>query len=318
MTPTRPDQGSAYMAPALHLIGDLPLVTPRPVDELHPRTMARIDQIEAAVSRGDRLGAARLALRLEMDLGITNEDRIAAMAPTNDWEQQLEGALQRASVTLVLPPPGPTQRRRKPKPRRAKPKSPEQIAAEKAAARMQDFEAVGMSGSAASLANYASVEVIRTGERREERTVDHDLARRLDAFEALKSSMKAKEYAGAYDAARRLETDIQTRLGLGDKGHGMDRVDCQSRKDKTDAMLAAGEKVDSVLALMPDRDAWLLTEIISPSLPYPTWRAIVGRITGETQANAQGAVVRSACVNLREAYVKLERAKLERKPPVAA
>ena len=110
------------MGAALHLVGDLPLVTPRPVDELHPRTLKRIDEIEAAVGRGDRLSAARLALRLEVDMGITTEDRIAAMTATNDWEQQLEGALQRASVTLVLPPPQPKgKKRRKAAPEPAQP-----------------------------------------------------------------------------------------------------------------------------------------------------------------------------------------------------
>jgi hypothetical protein len=74
--------------------------------------------------------------------------------------------------------------------------------------------------------------------------------------------------------------------------------------------LASG--VDKVLARLPPRDAWLLTELVSPSvaiiLNCTNWREIVAHITGETNAHAQAACVRAACVNLRDAYERIPRA----------
>lgn len=105
--------GAPLMAAALTMIGDLPLVTPKPIDELHPRTIARVDQIEAAAKRGAAREAARLALALEEDLGITTADRIEALRAVEPWERALEDALQRATVTLTPPPEDPNAKRRK-------------------------------------------------------------------------------------------------------------------------------------------------------------------------------------------------------------
>jgi hypothetical protein len=43
-------------------------------------------------------------------------------------------------------------------------------------------------------------------------------------------------------------------------------------------------------------------EIIAPKQEYEHWRQIVAKKTGEYNGMAQGAVLRSACVNLRDAY----------------
>jgi len=181
---------------------------------------------------------------------------------------------------------------------------------ERLAARGRDLEAVGLPKDAAILETHSNIEVIRTGADRDGQTVDHDVARRLDAFEALRPTMA--HLVGAYDAARRLEADMLTRLGMGDGGRSMSRVDGEQRRDKTDIMRKAGEAVDAVLALIPERDQWLLAQLIQNTLGKPDWRAIVAHITAETNPSAQAAVVRSACSNLAEAYAKLAAPKQRR------
>lgn len=197
---------------------------------------------------------------------------------------------------------------RKSKPR----KTPEQQAAERLKLRMQNLEAVSLPAEAAMLPNHDDVEPTRKGEvrdseRRTGKKVEEDSARRLDAFEALKESMKDAPYVGCYDAARKFERDLLVSLGQHDHGRTVDRVDCeQAAFSRVDTMLAASDKMKQVRAKLSDRDWWLLNVLVYPSAKYPTWRAAVYDITGEANWNAQGAVVRSTCVNLRDAYVGLQ------------
>lgn len=181
--------------------------------------------------------------------------------------------------------------RRKPQPR-----SPADILAERMARRARDFEAVGLAGSASALPNNDAVEIRREGRRNAEG------ARRLDAFEALRESMPP----GGYDAARRLERDLTIRCGEHDRGRALLRVDCDRGKDRTDEMLAAGQRVEAVLSKLGRRDGLLLTELIRPSpgvqLACQGWRAVVAHITGETNDRGQAAIVRNVCANLAEAY----------------
>lgn len=180
--------------------------------------------------------------------------------------------------------------------RRAEPKTPEQILAERvaklAARRAQDFEAVNLQPEASKLASNDDVEV-----RFAQRTKS-DGARRADAFDALKSGMPP----GAYDAARRLEHDMALRCGEGDRGRPIDRVDCDTGRGPMDVKLAAGRRIDAVLAKVGERDAWLLSELIRPSVNRGSWRAVVAHVTGEEHAHGQAAAVRSACANLAAAY----------------
>lgn len=191
--------------------------------------------------------------------------------------------------------------------RKHKPSTPEQIAAAKAArlaaARETDFLAVGLSEGQSALTANADVVVSRANQKRIQG------ARRLDAFEALKESLRA--HAGAYDAARRLERDILISRGEHDRGRPMARVD--NRDDgpgRIDAMIAAGGRVKKVLAHVGMRDGWLLHELVLPStettVAATTWRDIVQYITGEENPVAQAAAVRAACVNLAAAYRALE------------
>lgn len=181
-----------------------------------------------------------------------------------------------------------------------KPKTPEAIAAEKAARqavqRAQDFGAVGLQPDASSLAANTNIEVNRQGQK----TVL--AARRQDAFDALRDGMAP----GAYDAARKLEQDMRTRRGEQDRGRALSRVDYDRPGDRTDAAVAAAVRIGAVLEKTGDRDAWLLVELIAPPMPDETWRATVYRITGEHNVYAQAAAVRSACANLRAAYEIVE------------
>lgn len=181
-----------------------------------------------------------------------------------------------------------------PRKSKAKPKTPAQIAADRLAKRRLDFAAANMPADAAGLTSNADIEVRREGQK------NVLAARRLDAFDALKEGMAA----GAYDAARRLERDIVMRRGEHDHGRPLERVDGDEHAAfcRNDQIIAAGERVDAVMARLSERDGWLLTELIVPNSTRPTWRQTVFYITGETHAHAQGAAVRAACVNLRDAY----------------
>lgn len=170
------------------------------------------------------------------------------------------------------------------------------------AQRAADLASVNLSPDAATLTTFSEVEITRTGQSREGRKVEGDQARRHDAFSALRIGMAA----GCYDAARRFELDLLTRHGLADRGRSMERVDCTAGPT-TDAVIAAAQRVEQVQDRIPPRDFWLLCELIVPPIDRGTWRDHVGFITGETHVNAQGAVVRAVVVNLRDAYVAIER-----------
>ena len=182
--------------------------------------------------------------------------------------------------------------------RRAKPKSPEAILAERA----RDFAAVGLQAEAAGLSANANIEV----RRQSQATLTG--ARRVDAFDALREGM-AK---GAYDAARRLEADLTLRVGRpgASGGGGTERIDCAGSATVGDAMAAerldrarsAGRRADAVLGRVGPRDAMLLGELMAPSLPERGWRETVRAVTGEDNPVAQAAVVRAACANLAMAY----------------
>jgi hypothetical protein len=182
--------------------------------------------------------------------------------------------------------------------RKAKPRSPEAIAAERIMKRAMDFAAANLPADSAALATFHDIEVRRKGQK-------HELtARRSDAFDALRSGMAP----GAYDAARRLERDILVSLGQHDHGRHPDRVDCeQAAFSRVDIICAASERVRRIRDLMFEREFWLLSELIWPAREHQTWRGAVAYVTGETHAHGQGAVVRAACVNLRDAYERLSR-----------
>lgn len=180
--------------------------------------------------------------------------------------------------------------------------TPSQIAAKLAERKRQDFGAVNLSPEASALIRNADIEVTRAGENRADQKVQEDSARRLDAFAALKDGM----VAGAYDAARRLQADLLTRRGEGDKGARTERVDCEGGRDLADLIVAAGQSCDYIKSRLSRRDWFLLSELIQPPVDRGDWRAHVFHITGESHPNSQGAAVRAACANLRDAYEELD------------
>jgi hypothetical protein len=185
------------------------------------------------------------------------------------------------------------------KPKRIK--SQTEREAERLIARARDLEAVNVHPDAAVLPLQQDIEVTRAGQQRQGQKVRTDSARRLDAFAALKDGMAP----GAYDAARRLERDILIRMNLSERPASLERVD--GSKGHADAMILAGGRVLAIAARIPPRDYWLLVELIAPPIDRGSWRDHVAYITGETHVHAQGAVVRSACLNLRDAYAAVER-----------
>lgn len=181
-------------------------------------------------------------------------------------------------------------------------KTAEEVAADLLARKRQRFEAVNLPPEVAELITGADIEVTRSGEKRGDQTVKEDSARRLDAFAALKDGMDK----GCFDAARRLERDLLVRRGEGDRGQRVERVDCDAGLDLTDLIVAAGQSCDYIKSRLSPRDWWLLHELIQPSLERPDWRAHVAYVTGEANWNAQGALVRAVCLNLRDAYEELD------------
>lgn len=179
------------------------------------------------------------------------------------------------------------------------------------AKRQQDLTAVNLPPEAATLPRQADITVTRAGEQRARATDDkragHDTARRQDAFDALRAGLAP----GCFDAAKRLERDILTRLGRGDRCVLGERVDAS--RGAADRAIVAGLRVDEVRDRIPPRDFWLLTELIAPPIDRGTWRDHVAYVTGERHDHGQSAAVRASCVNLRDAYSAIDRVPLAKR-----
>ncbi len=198
-------------------------------------------------------------------------------------------------------------------PRKAKPKSPTEILAERAEERARGRadaarpETWGVNVEA--LGGQQDVRlVMQAGRRDSVRT-----ARRDDVFDRLLA--RGALSASAHAAVRRLDADMTERRG---EGHAQERgpkVDCQTSRDLvTLRTLDAGARVDRALGLIGRRDAALLRELLEPRLvqagaALDRWRAVVRLITGEARPEVQAGAVRSACENLAWAYAEVDRAK---------
>lgn len=184
---------------------------------------------------------------------------------------------------------------------RRKPSTPQEIAAKRLERRRADFEAVGLQPDAAALPTAAAIEVVRKSQKTEQ------TARRTDVFLALCRGMEA----GAYDAARRLERDLMTASGVRDPDHLPPGVTGgPGVRDWTDTMIAASRRIARLKETMPEREFWLMSELIAPQRPDAgaprEWRDTVAYITGEELADAQPALVRNACVTTAWAYGVLD------------
>lgn len=125
---------------------------------------------------------------------------------------------------------------------------------------------------------------------------------RQDVFDLLRA--RGALSAAAYDAARRLQADVaRANAGAGGVCAYRERVDSQRRASgPSEAALDAGGRIQRVLARTGAGSASLLLALIEAPAGS-AWRDVVARISGETLADAQSAVVRQACENLAAAYV---------------
>jgi hypothetical protein len=192
-------------------------------------------------------------------------------------------------------------------------KTPEQIAAELLAKRLQDFHAVGLPAGLAALPAGSNIEITRTAEKREGQTVEANSARRLDAFTALRRMMEP----GCYDAGRKYEHQMLVRRGENDRRTAMERVDRTSGLT-SDAMVDAALWLEAVDAMLSRRDRRMLLELIEPTKAWASWRDLVQAIAGEKLEHAQAAAVRAMAVNLRDAIDEVERLRAATKRPKRA
>jgi hypothetical protein len=134
-------------------------------------------------------------------------------------------------------------------------------------------------------------------------------ARRQDVFELM--SMRGRISPAALTAIRRLQEDVaclhRTALGGVDYTPRVDRS--RDPQGFSDARRRAGERLHAALALAGAASARLLVALCEPDVVLgraADWRAVVARETGETLADAQGAILRMACENLAGAYRALD------------
>ena len=192
--------------------------------------------------------------------------------------------------------------------RGARPSDPAEIARRRAAERARDHDAAswGLDGEALTLAANADVEAKSDAAGRLIR------ARRQDVFDLLRA--RGRLSPAALDAVRRLQDDIaclhRTHTGGVSYEPRVDRsVDPQAFSD---ARRRAGARIEAALARAGAVSARLLAALCEPDIVLgraADWRAVVERETGETLADAQGAILRMACENLAGAYGMADRSR---------
>jgi hypothetical protein len=98
---------SAARRPTIHLIGEVPMVLPCPVDRLGPIREQKVLRIEARARAG--LASRELAILIlaaEAGWGITDQDRREAMASTEEaWEDELMAVLFTGAEEAERPAP---------------------------------------------------------------------------------------------------------------------------------------------------------------------------------------------------------------------
>lgn len=132
---------------------------------------------------------------------------------------------------------------------------------------------------------------------------------RQDVFDVMR--LRGSMSQAAHDAVRRLQHDVEV---MHKTAHG--RVDYSPRVDTSrggdgfsDIRHRAGERIQSALSLAGPASARLLIaicEVDAGLRQQIDWRTLVKRETGESLADAQGAILRGACENLAGAYEMLE------------
>jgi hypothetical protein len=135
-------------------------------------------------------------------------------------------------------------------------------------------------------------------------------ARRGDVFDLF--AVRGRMSQSALDAVRRLQSDIavlhRTQSSGGDFTPRIDRS--RPTDPFAGVRIAAGERIAAVLALAGAASAQLLSALIEADIVLgrpDRWRQVVETASGERLADAQAAVLRSACENLAGAYAAIDR-----------
>jgi len=190
--------------------------------------------------------------------------------------------------------------------RASRPADPAEIARRRAAERAHEHEATNWGLDQEALARAVNVDV-ETASDAGGRLVR---ARRQDVFDLLRA--RGRLSPAALDAVRRLQDDIaclhHTRLGGVSYEPRVDRS--RLPQSFSDSRLRAGARVEAALARAGAVSARLLAALCEPDVILgraADWRAVVERETGETLADAQGAILRMACENLAGAYGMADR-----------
>lgn len=214
--------------------------------------------------------------------------------------------------------------------RKHKPKSPEQIALDRATARAAEKAADARGEFGIDLTTHAlpqNAEVISITDK----AGKIQTARRGDVFDRLLNNDQLR-------AVRRLEADIAEQRGETWRPGQRVTVDASQfppGQNLSQMQIDAGKRVNSALTACGHSCGWLLRDLITRAeIGYPSktgegdkvrpltpeeraergasfdWRRVVYYITGETNEQAQGARVRAAADNLSAAYGTAERARV--------
>jgi len=184
--------------------------------------------------------------------------------------------------------------------RRNKPKSPEQIQAEKAERRRQDFEAVNLDPASAALRAFEDVQIERQG-----RKSDRNRAWRSNIFRLLleRKTITTSHYEAAYQlvgdwaAWKGLDGKPETFGEFVDGGSG-------SAELVTDRMIKAGKRVKYALSAVEPMSMVILEAFMVATVEEDRpmmWRGIMERIGVKAERKQTEAVV-TALEQLRVHY----------------
>lgn len=183
--------------------------------------------------------------------------------------------------------------------RKHKPRSPEQIALDRASARAAQKVAdqrgeYGIDLTTHTLVQNADVIAIK------DRAGKTQTAHRSDVFDRLLNNDQIR-------AVRRLESDIAEQMGQTWRPGQRVTVDSSQfppGQNIGQMQIDAGKRVKDALAGCGARCGWLLHSLIVgvAGKERSDWRGIVQYVTGEGNEQAQGARVRAAADNLSAAY----------------
>jgi len=132
-------------------------------------------------------------------------------------------------------------------------------------------------------------------------------AQKLDVWEQMfkRNNLTQAQHA----AVRELQADMIRAAGFG-MGEGDEYVVVDRQGDAAgavDYMLEARSRVEDALQLVGPPSSRILSALLDPEAPAEDWRAIVTRVSGETNAMSQGTVLRQAAQALADVQGEIDR-----------